>query len=75
MVGDHRDNVWQRLTPREREICRILAQGRSNRDIAAELGISVSTVQNHVHHILRKFGVPTRRQLMAGYRWSPRSVH
>ncbi len=73
MAGDDRGNAWQRLTPREREICRILAHGRSNEQIAAELGISVSTVQNHLHAILRKLRLQRRGEVTADY-WRSVSV-
>ena len=42
------------FTGREIEVLRLLAQGTSNRDIAARLGISVHTVRNHVQNIIRK---------------------
>lgn len=50
------------LTQREREILACLAEGKSNRQIAAELFISVATVQNHVHHIFQKLYVVNRTQ-------------
>jgi DNA-binding CsgD family transcriptional regulator len=48
------------LTPREVEVLRLLADGRSNQDIADTLFISRRTVTNHVAHILAKLGVSTR---------------
>jgi DNA-binding NarL/FixJ family response regulator len=48
------------LTPREAEILPLLASGMTNPDIAAELFLSVRTVENHVAHILAKLGVRTR---------------
>jgi non-specific serine/threonine protein kinase len=48
------------LTPREVEILRLVALGMSNPAIAAELFLSVRTVENHVAHILAKLGVQTR---------------
>jgi len=48
------------LTPREREILRLLAQGLSNPQIAARLFISAKTAEHHVGAILRKLGVPRR---------------
>jgi non-specific serine/threonine protein kinase len=48
------------LTPREAEILRLLAAGLTNPAIAAELFLSVRTVENHVAHILTKLGVRTR---------------
>lgn len=48
------------LTPRESDVLRLIAEGRTNRQIADELFISVKTVGIHVSHILTKFGVPSR---------------
>ncbi len=55
------------LTPREAEILRLLASGMTNPAIAAELFLSVRTVENHVAHILAKLGVRTRTAAAAGY--------
>ncbi|PRX97119.1 helix-turn-helix transcriptional regulator [Allonocardiopsis opalescens] len=48
------------LTPRETEVLRLLARGRSNREIAGELFISAKTASVHVSNILGKLGVPNR---------------
>jgi DNA-binding CsgD family transcriptional regulator len=48
------------LTVRESEVLRLVAQGRSNQDIAAALFISVSTVKSHLNHVLAKLDVPSR---------------
>jgi HD-GYP domain-containing protein (c-di-GMP phosphodiesterase class II) len=48
------------LTPREIEVLCLLARGRSNRQIAATLGISARTVSTHVEHVYTKAGVSTR---------------
>jgi DNA-binding CsgD family transcriptional regulator len=48
------------LTPRERQIYGLLADGMSNKEIAARLAISVHTTKIHVHHILAKLGVRDR---------------
>lgn len=48
------------LTEREREILAWLADGRSNKEIARELGISDATVKVHIKHLLRKLGVKSR---------------
>lgn len=48
------------LTDRELEVLRLIARGRSNREVAADLVISPSTVGTHVEHIYRKAGVSTR---------------
>lgn len=48
------------LTAREREVLRLLAAGLPNARIAAELGISVGTVKDHVRAVLRKLAAPNR---------------
>jgi DNA-binding NarL/FixJ family response regulator len=50
------------LSPREREVVKLLSQGRSNKEIAAALFISPATAKVHVHHILEKLGVTNRTE-------------
>jgi DNA-binding CsgD family transcriptional regulator len=50
------------LTPREREVLNVLAEGRTDRDIAARLFISERTVHVHVRRILAKLGVASRTE-------------
>jgi DNA-binding CsgD family transcriptional regulator len=54
---------WSALTPTERRVADLVAAGRSNPDIAAELVISRRTVQTHVSHILRKLALTTRTDI------------
>ncbi|MFC0036973.1 AAA family ATPase [Actinomadura rayongensis] len=60
-----RDAAPLGLTPREHEVLRHVAAGRSNRDIAAELSISAKTASVHVSNILAKLGVATRGEAAA----------
>jgi len=53
------------LTPREAEVAALVARGLTNREIAAQLFLSVRTVEVHVDHILTKLGYHTRTQLAA----------
>jgi PAS domain S-box-containing protein len=48
------------ITRREAEVLRLLACGASNRDIATTLGISPTTVRNHIEHLLAKLGVHSK---------------
>ena len=53
------------LTAREAEVLRLLAEGRTNKQIAAELFLSVSTVQRHVANVYTKIGAHRRAQATA----------
>jgi NarL family two-component system response regulator LiaR len=50
------------LTEREMDVLRLLAQGKSNKEISLSLSIGEQTVKSHVSHILEKLGVPSRTQ-------------
>ena len=50
------------LTPRELSALRLMADGRSNKEIAGELGISERTVKTHLGHLFEKLGVTSRTE-------------
>ncbi|WP_336208643.1 ATP-binding protein [Nonomuraea sp. LPB2021202275-12-8] len=64
-AAQHAQAPSELLTPREIEVLRLVALGRTNRDIAAELFISAKTVSVHVSNILAKLGVTTRGEAAA----------
>lgn len=51
------------LTPREREVLRLLQTGMTNKEIARALDLRLSTVKNHVHNVLTKYGATGRGQV------------
>jgi DNA-binding NarL/FixJ family response regulator len=55
------------LTRRESQVCALIAQGRSNKQIAARLSITPGTVKDHVHKILQKTGSPNRAAIAVAY--------
>ena len=56
------------LTTREVQVAMLLAEGRSNEDVAAALGVSSHTARHHTQHVLAKLGVHSRAQAGAKIR-------
>jgi DNA-binding NarL/FixJ family response regulator len=52
------DGPLERLTPREREVLSLMAEGRSNSGIASQLVLTVGAVEKHVASILSKLRIP-----------------
>jgi two-component system, NarL family, response regulator NreC len=52
------------LTPREREVVKMIAEGNSAREIAGLLGLSVKTVEAHRFNLMRKLDIHNRAQLV-----------
>jgi DNA-binding NarL/FixJ family response regulator len=63
----HPESDLDQLTPREREVLRLLARGYAYKEIAAELFISIKTVETHASNVLRKLQLSSRHQLT---RWA-----
>jgi DNA-binding NarL/FixJ family response regulator len=53
---------WEQLTPREREVLKLMATGKSNQHPARELKLSEKTVEYHITNILGKLGVQSRAE-------------
>ena len=60
--GPEADRDSPRLTPQERRILDLIADGRSNRQIAEKMYLAEKTVKNYVSNILAKLGMETRTQ-------------
>jgi len=61
---DHRDDVLDKLTSRETQILKLLAEGNSHKEIATTLGISVKTVISHQTNISDKLDIHSRAGLI-----------
>jgi DNA-binding CsgD family transcriptional regulator len=59
------------LTPAQGRVAALVVQGRSTRSIVSELGISANTVQEHLHAVFDKFGIGSRRELVAALSGRP----
>lgn len=66
-TGPSFDPELDQLSPREREVLRLIARGYSYKELARELSISTKTVESHVSAVLRKLQLSSRHQLT---RWA-----
>ncbi len=62
IAGRMSHRIQSEMSPRELEVLRLIAQGRSNKEIAAQLGIVEGTVKAHVTNIFSKLGAADRTQ-------------
>ena len=73
LVRSRRKDPLGALTPRETDVMRLMAEGRSNNGIAAELVVSEGAVEKHVSSIFTKLGLPPaeqdHRRVLAVLRW------
>jgi DNA-binding NarL/FixJ family response regulator len=58
------DDVYETLTDRERQVLKLVAEGRSNKEVAQILGISVKTAMTHRGHVMEKLGLHDRTALI-----------
>jgi len=66
-AGASLDPQLEQLTPREREVLRLLARGYTYKEIARRLEVSIKTVESHVSSVLRKLQLSSRHELT---RWA-----
>jgi DNA-binding NarL/FixJ family response regulator len=66
-VGAGFDPEFDQLSPREREVLRLIARGYTYKEVARDLTISAKTVESHVSSVLRKLQLSTRHELT---RWA-----
>jgi DNA-binding NarL/FixJ family response regulator len=63
-ASDVPQSIRERLTPREREIVQLLSEGKSSKEVAVILGISVKTSETHRANIMRKLEIHSVSQLV-----------
>ncbi len=59
-----RDDAWAKLSPRQREVLQLLAEGKAHKEVAAILNISVKTAEFHKYALLRALGIKTNAELV-----------
>ena len=68
LQGEPTDDQFARLTPRQREVLALMAQGKSNKEIAKELGLAAGTVKIHVSSIFKALKVSNRTRAVIAAR-------
>ncbi len=63
-AGGNKTDPYNRLTTREREVLQLIAEGKTNRDIAEVLKLSVKTVDTHRAHLMRKLSIHDQTTLV-----------
>ena len=61
------DDELDQLTPREREVLRLIARGYAYKEIARQLSLSIKTIETHVSSVLRKLQLSNRHEIT---RWA-----
>lgn len=61
---EHAETGTDPLTPRERQVLKLIAEGKTNREIADDLVLSLNTVQTHRLHIMEKLNLHSRAELV-----------
>jgi DNA-binding NarL/FixJ family response regulator len=62
--GGGTEDLYEALTDREKQVLRIVAEGKSNKEVAELLGISVKTAMSHREHVMEKLGLHSRTDLI-----------
>lgn len=64
LAAGTKEDPYHKLTPRERQVLQLIAEGKTNRAIAEKLGLSVKTVDTHRAHLMRKLGIHDQTTLV-----------
>jgi len=63
-IGHGSDDPYERLTTRERQVFQLIAEGRTNRQIAEQLDVATKTVDSHRSHLMRKLNIHNQTSLV-----------
>ena len=63
-AGTDAPDAYETLTDREKQVLKLVAEGRSNKEVAELLGISVKTAMSHREHVMLKLGLHNRTELI-----------
>ncbi len=63
-LGSDGEIPLDRLTPREKEVAKMLCEGMSNKEVASSVGISTRTVESHRNNIMRKLNLAAFSELV-----------
>lgn len=63
-ANSKREDAWAKLTPRQREVLQLLAEGKSHKEVAAILNVSVKTAEYHKYAIVETLGVKSNAELV-----------
>jgi DNA-binding NarL/FixJ family response regulator len=64
-TGKLRAGTDELVTPQEKALLEMLAQGMANKDIAAKLGVADETIKSYIAKLYKRFGAQTRNQLLS----------
>jgi len=58
----------EKLTPQEQKIVNLMLDNKSNKEMASELFVSVSTIKTHINNLYKKLGVSSREEMVVRFR-------
>ena len=66
-LSNKEQETYDKLTQKQQEILQLLAQGKTNKEIAAELYVELSTVKTHINSIYKQLHLANRKEAVAYY--------
>jgi len=63
-LGHDSGDPYERLTTRERQVLQLIAEGKTNRQVAEQLGVATKTIDSHRSHLMRKLNIHDQTSLV-----------